>query len=81
MAGLLWLAAGIARPPAPDLRNRAMTAAVALVVVVLAEALLGAVFEASGLDAFRAPRSLAEQAPGALLLLWLVALPFLRGRR
>ena len=36
---------------------------------------------ASGLAAVRAPRGVAEQVPGVLLLAWLVALPFLRRRR
>ncbi len=80
LAGLLALAARLALPAQATLRGRAMSAAAALVLVLAAEAVLGAVFEATGLAAIRAPREPVEQVPGMLLLLWLVALPFLRGR-
>ncbi|HEV7265146.1 MAG TPA: hypothetical protein VGN83_09530 [Falsiroseomonas sp.] len=80
MAALLWLAAGLSLPQAPSLRDRALIAGTALFVVLLVEGLLSWVFVVTGLAAARAPRTLAEQAPGALLLLWLAALPFLRRR-
>lgn len=80
MALLLWLAAGVALPKARDSRTRTLVAAVALTLVLLAEAVLAWVFAATGLAATRAPRGGAEQLPGLLLLLWLVALPFLRRR-
>jgi len=77
MALLLWLAARATVPRHADGRGRAWIAVVALVVVLLAEFLLAWVFVATGLAAARAPRGLAEQAPGIALLFWLVALPFL----
>jgi hypothetical protein len=80
MALLLWLAAGATLPAAASLRARALIAALALTVVLLAEAALSWIFAATGLAAARAPRGAAEQLPGLLLLLWLVALPFLRRR-
>jgi hypothetical protein len=80
MALLLWLAARATVPPAASLRDRALIAALALTVVLLAEAVLSWIFAATGLAAARAPRGAAEQLPGLLLLLWLVALPFLRRR-
>jgi hypothetical protein len=81
MAAWLWLAAGIGlrAPAAPAARG--VMAALALAVVLAAEAALGWVLSATGLAATRAPRGLAEQVPGLLLLAWLVALPFLRRRR
>jgi sorbitol-specific phosphotransferase system component IIBC len=83
MAMLLWLAARatLARVgPVASRGARPTMAIVALVLVVVAEAVLGAVLAATGLAAQRAPRSLAEQAPGVVLLAWLVALPFLLPR-
>jgi hypothetical protein len=80
MAFLLWLAARATVQPGASLRDRALIAALALTVVLLAEAALSWIFAASGLAAARAPRGAAEQLPGLLLLLWLVALPFLRRR-
>lgn len=80
MALLLWLAAGATMPPGASLRDRALIAALALTVVLLAEAALSWIFTVTGLAAARAPRGAAEQLPGLLLLLWLVALPFLRRR-
>jgi hypothetical protein len=81
MAALLWLAARHAVPPEAGWQARAVMAAVALAVVLLAEAALTAALDASGLSASRAPRSAAEQAVGLPLLAWLVALPFLLRRR
>jgi hypothetical protein len=80
MAVLLWLAAGVTVPAATELRGRALVAAVALAIVLLAEAVLSWLFVETGLDAARVPRSAAERLPGLLLLLWLVLLPFLRRR-
>jgi hypothetical protein len=85
MAVLLWSAARLVLVrvlgDAPGWRARAAMAAVALAVVLTAEAALGWALAASGLAAQRAPRSTAEQAVGLPLLAWLVALPFLsRGR-
>lgn len=77
MALLLWLAARASVPQQADGRGRAMIAVMALVVVLVAEFLLAWAFAATGLAAARAPRSMAEQAPGVVLLFWLVALPFL----
>ncbi len=77
MAVLLWLAARAVVPRGADARGRAMIAAVALAVVLLAEFALAFVFNATGLAATRAPRGWAEQLPGGVLLFWLVALPFL----
>lgn len=82
MAVLLWFAARRTVPPdAPGWQARAVMAAVALAVVLLAEATLTAVLDASGLSATRAPRSAAERAVGLPLLAWMVALPFLPRRR
>lgn len=79
--GLLfaWLSliAWRAVPGGPAFRHRAVLAVVALALVVACELALGFAFTASGLAASRAPRGLAEQAPGLLLLAWLAALPFL----
>jgi hypothetical protein len=83
MAALLWFAAGIALrrlPPEAGAGPRAVAAAVALAVVLLAEAALTAALDASRLSAARAPRTLAERAVGLPLLAWLAALPFLRRR-
>lgn len=80
MAALLWLAARASLGAAPDLADRSTQAAVALAVVLAAEAALAALFQATGLADARAPRGAAEQAPGLLLLAWLAALPFVRGR-
>ncbi|WP_146217157.1 hypothetical protein [Falsiroseomonas bella] len=78
MAFLLWLAARATVQPGSSLRDRALIAALALTIVLLAEAALSWIFAATGLAAARAPRGAAEQVPGLVLLLWLVALPFLR---
>jgi hypothetical protein len=80
MAAWLWLAAGIALRAPESTAARGVMAAVALGVVLAAEAALGVALSATGLAATRAPRGLAEQVPGLLLLAWLVALPFLRRR-
>ncbi|MBR0682779.1 hypothetical protein GXW74_19965 [Roseomonas eburnea] len=80
MAALLWPAAWIAagRLPRPAGRMaRGTTAAVGVALVLLLEAALGLAFEASGLAAGRAPRSMAERAAMLPLLLWMAALPFL----
>ena len=77
MAVLLWLAARATVPRHADARGRAVIAVIALLVGVLAEFALAWVFVVTGLAVGRAPRSLAEQAPGVVLLFWLVALPFL----
>jgi hypothetical protein len=53
---------------------------VAVAVVLVAEMLLGAGFDATGLSAQRAPRSMAEQAVGLVPLAWLGVLPLLRRR-
>lgn len=78
MALLIFLAArGVLdrMPPRQGWRARAAMAGVGLAVVLLSEAALGLALEASGMAAARAPRSLAEQAVGLPLLLWLAALP------
>jgi hypothetical protein len=84
MAVLLWAAARwvLARVlgDAPGWRARGAMAAVALAVVLAAEAALGWAFAASGLAAQRAPRPAAEQAVGLPLLAWMAALPFLARR-
>jgi hypothetical protein len=80
MAVALWWAAGRILPAAPRFPARAAVAVLALVVVVLGEAVVGVLLEATGLAAGRAPRTAAEQALGLPLLLWMVALPFLRRR-
>ncbi|WP_137125744.1 hypothetical protein [Roseomonas sp. HF4] len=80
MAALLWVMARavMARlAPPPSASRRAVVAAVALAVVLALEAALGAVFEATGLAATRAPRGGAERAVGLALLAWLAVLPFL----
>ncbi|MEO3475195.1 hypothetical protein AAFN86_25260 [Roseomonas sp. CAU 1739] len=79
MALLLWMAARrvMARVP---WRRRAMSAVVALGVVLVLDIAVGLALQASGFAADRAPRSLAEQAVMLPLLAWLVALPFLIGR-
>ncbi len=84
MAWLLWLAArhamaGLPRPI--PWRRRAVVALFGLLVVLGLDIALGLALQASGLAAGRAPRSLAEQAIMLPLLAWLVALPFLIGRR
>ena len=81
MAALLWLAARRSVPVAAGWQARAVMAAVALAVVLLAEAALTVALDASGLSATRARRSAAEQAVGLPLLAWMVALPFLPWRR
>lgn len=83
MAALLWLAARwvVARLAAPTLRARALLAGIALALVVACDVALGLVFEASGLAASRAPRGLAVQAVGLVLLAWLAAMPFAVHRR
>jgi hypothetical protein len=48
--------------------------------VLLAEAALSLLLEASGVAAARAPRSGAERAVGLLPLAWFAALPFLLRR-
>jgi hypothetical protein len=80
MAALLWLAARASLAAGAHLVERATQAAVALAIVLAAETALGWLFAATGVAAARAPRSLAEQTPGALLLAWLVVLPFLLRR-
>jgi hypothetical protein len=77
MAALLWLAARASLAAGAALVERATEATVALALVLAAEAALAGLFAATGLAAARAPRGLAEQAPGAVLLAWLIALPFL----
>jgi hypothetical protein len=81
---LLWLAARrvMARlAPPVGRRRRATVAVVALLVVIALDVGLGLVLRASGLAEDRAPRSLAEQTVMLPLLAWLVALPFIIGRR
>jgi hypothetical protein len=84
LAVLLWLAArrAMARLVRPvPWRQCAMVAAPGLLVVIALDVALGVALQASGLAATRAPRGLAEQAVMLPLLAWLVALPFLIGRR
>ncbi len=75
---LLVLARFAARrlPPVASRGPRAGMAAAGLVVVLAAEAALGAALDAGGLSAQRAVRSGAELAVGLLLLAWLAVLPF-----
>lgn len=77
VAGLWWVAGAALRPPPPV---PWIAGVVAVAVVLAAEMLLGAGFDATGLSAQRAPRGLAEQAVGLLPLAWLGVLPLLRGR-
>lgn len=77
LAGLWWLAGVGLRPPLPAPWTAGL---VAVGTVLVAEVLLGAGFEASGLAARRAPRGLAEQALGLVPLAWLAVLPLLRRR-
>jgi hypothetical protein len=79
-AALLWWAAGRTIPRGLDAREALVAGAIALAVVLAAEAALGALFAATGLQAQRAPRGMAEQAPGLLLLAWLLVLPMVRRR-
>jgi len=67
-------------PPRQGWAARSAVAAAGLAVVLLAEAALSSVFEASGIAAARAPRSDAERAVGLLPLAWFAALPFLLRR-
>ncbi len=77
MALLLVLAARATLAEGLRPLGRAVESALALAVVLAAEAALGWLFAATGLAGQRAPRGAAEQAPGLLLLGWLVLLPFL----
>lgn len=77
MALMLLLAARATLPEGLGPSGRAVVAALALAVVLAAEAALAWLFAETGLAAQRAPRGAAEQAPGLLLLGWLVVLPFL----
>ncbi|MCZ8148757.1 MAG: hypothetical protein O9325_13055, partial [Roseomonas sp.] len=77
MALMLLLAARATLPEELGPSGRAVVAALALAVVLAAEAALAWLFAETGLAAQRAPRGAAEQAPGLLLLGWLVVLPFL----
>jgi hypothetical protein len=77
MAVALWFAARATVRAELQGRARVRLALVALAVVLLAEALLSVALAHSGLAAARAPRGWVEQLPGFVLLLWLVALPFL----
>jgi len=56
--------------------SRLRMAAVGLAVVLACETLLGVAFSSTGLAAARAPRGIAEQVPGALLLVWMAVAPF-----
>ncbi|MCB4822002.1 hypothetical protein [Roseicella aerolata] len=79
MAVALFLVARLAArrlPPHAGREPRAGMAAMGLMVVLAAEAALGAALDASGLSAERAVRSGAEQAVGLVLLGWLAVLPF-----
>jgi hypothetical protein len=76
----LYLAARVAGrglPPGLPWLATAGMALAGLFLVLLADAVLAASLEATGLAATRASRGMAEQAVGLLLLLWLVAAPFL----
>jgi hypothetical protein len=75
MAVLVWLAARASVPRAQSVRDAGVTGLTALAFVLVAEAALGILFLATGLAGVRVPRSLAEQAPGFLLLGWVAALP------
>ncbi len=77
MAFLLVLAARATLAEGLGPFGRAVESALALAVVLAAEAVLAWLFAATGLAAQRAPRGVAEQLPGLLLLGWLVLLPFL----
>ena len=77
MALLLLLAARATLAEGLGPSGRAVESALALAVVLTAEAVLAWLFAATGLAAQRAPRGAADQAPGLLLLGWLVLLPFL----
>ncbi|BDG74951.1 hypothetical protein [Roseomonas fluvialis] len=83
MAVLLWLAARwvVARLAAPTPRARALVAGVALALVVACDVALGLLLDASGLAGTRAPRGLATQVLGLVLLAWLAAMPFVVRRR
>jgi hypothetical protein len=83
MAALLPLAARHVLdrlPPRQGWAARSALAAAGLAVLLLAEAALSLLFEASGIAAARAPRSAGEQAVGLLPLAWFAALPFLLRR-
>lgn len=83
MAVLILLAARAVlerMPPRQGWRTRAAMAGVGLAVVLLSEAALDLALEASGMAAARAPRSVAEQAVGLPLLLWLAVLPLVLRR-
>ncbi len=80
MALLLVLAARATLAEGLGPLGRAVEAALALAVVLAAEAVLAMLFVATGLAGQRAPRGVAEQVPGLLLLGWLVLLPFLTRR-
>jgi hypothetical protein len=84
MALAIWLSARLAGRglgPAAPWAARAGMALAGLVVVLAAEAALGAALEATGLAAARAPRGAGEAAVGFALLLWLAAAPLLAARR
>ena len=76
---LLWLAAGVAARglPARPWQGRATMALMALLIVLLADAVLAQVLAGVA----RTPRGEAEQAVGQALLAWLVAVPLLVRRR
>ena len=83
MAGLLALAAHVAlgRLPRPLARRaRIVVGLVGVASVLLLDLALGAFFAASGIEAARAPRSLAERAVMLPLLAWMAALPLLLRR-
>jgi hypothetical protein len=83
MAALLPPVARSALDRLPPRQGRGAHAAMAgagLAVVLLAEAALSLLLEASGVAAARAPRSGAERAVGLLPLAWFAALPFLLRR-
>ena len=67
-------------PPRQGWAARSAVAAAGLAAVLLAEAALSLLLEASGVEAARAPRSGAERAVGLLPLAWFAALPFLLRR-
>ena len=67
-------------PPRQGPAVRLALAAAALAVVLVGEAALSLLFEASGIAEARAPRSPAELAVGPALLLWFAALPLLLRR-
>jgi hypothetical protein len=83
MAVLLWLAARwvVARLPVPTRRARALVAGMALALVVACDIALGLLLDASGLAGTRAPRNVATQVLGLVLLAWLAAMPFAVHRR